>query len=155
MSALPRTRHGTHDDGSTHERIDGVVIGVVAPGPDDTLRVTLPIRGMEGPWAARAAGDTSGLCPGDEVCVAFEEGDASRPIVLGRIVARPERASTPRADDKTPKTLRLEADEQILLRCGKATLTLSRDGKVVARGSAILTRSSGPNRIKGASVQIN
>jgi hypothetical protein len=48
-----------------------------------------------------------------------------------------------------------EAKEEIVLRCGKASITLTRAGKVLIRGAYLLNRSSGVNRIKGGSVQIN
>jgi len=49
----------------------------------------------------------------------------------------------------------IEARERIVLRCGKASITLTRAGKVIIRGAYVSTRSSGANRIKGGSVQIN
>lgn len=51
--------------------------------------------------------------------------------------------------------LELRADREISLRCGKASITLTRAGKVLIRGAYLLARSSGVNRIKGGSVQIN
>jgi hypothetical protein len=47
------------------------------------------------------------------------------------------------------------AKEQVVLRCGKASITLTRAGKVLIRGAYLLSRSSGVHRIKGGSVQIN
>jgi hypothetical protein len=47
------------------------------------------------------------------------------------------------------------AKKEIVLRCGKASITLTRAGKVLIRGIYLLSRSSGVNRIKGGSVQIN
>ena len=47
------------------------------------------------------------------------------------------------------------AREQIELRCGKASIILTRAGKIIIRGAYLLNRSSGVNRIKGGSVQIN
>ena len=49
----------------------------------------------------------------------------------------------------------LTAGREIVLRCGEASITLTRAGKVLIRGTYILTRSSGANRIKGAAVEIN
>lgn len=42
-----------------------------------------------------------------------------------------------------------------MLRCGKASITLTRSGKIILRGTYISSRSSGVIRIKGGSVQIN
>ena len=44
---------------------------------------------------------------------------------------------------------------QIVLRCGEASITLTRAGKVLIRGAYVLSRSSGTNRIQGGSVEIN
>jgi hypothetical protein len=49
----------------------------------------------------------------------------------------------------------LEGKEEVELRCGEATITLRANGKVLIRGAYVETRSSGTNRIKGGSVQIN
>jgi hypothetical protein len=49
----------------------------------------------------------------------------------------------------------LTAENEIVLRCGEASITLTRAGKILLRGSYLLSRSSGVNRIKGGSVQIN
>jgi hypothetical protein len=53
------------------------------------------------------------------------------------------------------KRVVLSAADEIVLRCGKSSITLTRAGKVVIRGAYLLSRASGVNRIKGASVQIN
>jgi len=45
-----------------------------------------------------------------------------------------------------------DAKKEIVLRCGKASITLTRAGKVLIRGAYLLNRSSGVNRIKGGSV---
>ena len=45
--------------------------------------------------------------------------------------------------------------EQLVLRCGKASITLTKAGKVLIDGSHVLSRSSGVNRVKGGSVQLN
>jgi hypothetical protein len=51
--------------------------------------------------------------------------------------------------------IELRAARQVVLRCGSASITLRRDGKIVLRGTDILSRSTGLNRIKGGAVQIN
>jgi hypothetical protein len=51
--------------------------------------------------------------------------------------------------------LRLEAKGEMILRCGRATITLREDGKVVIQGLDVLSRASRTNKLKGGSVQIN
>jgi hypothetical protein len=53
------------------------------------------------------------------------------------------------------KTMQLEAAQEIVLRCGKSSLTLRRDGKIVLRGTEIVSRASEANKIKGSTVKIN
>ena len=53
------------------------------------------------------------------------------------------------------RRLTLAAEKEIVLTCGKSSITLTRAGKVLIRGAYISSRSSGAHRIKGGSVQIN
>ena len=53
------------------------------------------------------------------------------------------------------ETLRLSADRQIELKCGQSRLLLRADGKVEISGTYVLSRSRGPNKIKGASIALN
>ncbi len=45
--------------------------------------------------------------------------------------------------------------DQIVLRCGKASITLTKEGKVILQGAYVSNQSSGVLRLKGGSVQIN
>lgn len=49
----------------------------------------------------------------------------------------------------------IEAEEEIVLKCGEASITLTKAGKILIRGKYVLTRSEGVNRIMGGSVQVN
>lgn len=53
------------------------------------------------------------------------------------------------------KRVVIDAQDEIVLRCGKASITLRRNGRIVIRGTYVETRAEGVNRIKGGSVQIN
>ena len=53
------------------------------------------------------------------------------------------------------KRVELRGEEEIVLTCGEASITLRRNGRIVVRGTYVETRSKGVNRIKGGSVQIN
>lgn len=53
------------------------------------------------------------------------------------------------------KRVTIEGAEEITLKCGKASITLTKSGKILIRGTYLSNRSSGVNRILGGSVQIN
>ncbi|HLL03346.1 MAG TPA: DUF6484 domain-containing protein [Myxococcaceae bacterium] len=102
------------------------------------------------------------------VVLMFENGERSKPLILGlvqEVSASPlvdailEELPTPeRVEaivDGKPRIIEIEGEEEIVLRCGEASITLRRNGKILIRGSYVETRASGTNRIKGGSVQIN
>ena len=71
-------------------------------------------------------------------------------------------APVPRAQPSTTiealvdgKRVTIEAQDEIVLRCGQASITLRRNGRIVVRGTYVETRARGINRIKGGAVQIN
>ncbi len=53
------------------------------------------------------------------------------------------------------ETLRITAERDLELRCGQASITLRRDGRIVLNGTNVLSASRGPNRIKGATIALN
>jgi hypothetical protein len=53
------------------------------------------------------------------------------------------------------KRIVIDGKDEIVLRCGHASITLRRNGRVVIRGTYVESRSKGTNRIKGGSVLIN
>jgi hypothetical protein len=103
---------------------------------------------------------------GREVLLVFEGGDLSRPIITG-ILQLPEELRSQMHGltfhtGDNPREAQLDADrfvfsavKELVLRCGKATITLTQDGKVLIKGAYLLNSSSGVNRIRGGSVQIN
>lgn len=53
------------------------------------------------------------------------------------------------------RRVELEAADELVLRCGEASIVLTRDGRITIRGHYVETRARGTNRIRGGSVQIN
>ena len=49
----------------------------------------------------------------------------------------------------------VEGYERLELRCGKASIVLTAEGKVLVNGTYISSRSSGAHRIRGGSVEVN
>jgi hypothetical protein len=101
-------------------------------------------------------------CP---VLLLFEEGDPGRPIVVGLLRDQlPREAAAPDTEPAVQGPVEVEADgrrveveaaDELVLRCGQASIVLRRNGRVVIRGTYVETRAKGVNRIKGGSVLIN
>jgi len=93
------------------------------------------------------------------VALMFDGGDRDRPIVIGVLrgqAAWPLEAQLAQVEvDADGQRMVVSAKEQIVLRCGRASITLTKAGKVLIEGSYVLSRSTGVNRIKGGSVQLN
>lgn len=93
----------------------------------------------------------------------FEEGDPGRPIVVGLLrdeVPRPTTAPGTMPGSAVEveadgRRVEVEAADELVLRCGQASIVLRRNGRVIIRGTYVETRSKGVNRIKGGSVLIN
>lgn len=115
----------------------------------DPSRPELPAR------LARTVVDLHGGHVGRRVVLVFEGGDAAQPIVMG--VLRPSGAELPGpvTVESDGERMVMSARHQLVLRCGNASITLTRAGKVLIQGEYVLSRSNGVNRIKGGSIQLN
>lgn len=49
----------------------------------------------------------------------------------------------------------LHADCEILIECGASSIMLRKDGKIILKGTEIVSRASGRHKIRGASIEIN
>lgn len=151
--------------------ISGVRVGWIA-GFDVQRGVLVDFPGSAGPVPARS------IIPLDRQAVEravadrqgavlqFENGDPKLPVLMGLLQPTVQTPlldallAAPAEDSKLEakvdgKRVVIEGKDEIVLRCGQASITLRRNGKVVLRGTYLETRASGTNRIKGGSVQIN
>lgn len=144
----------------TTTRVTGVVLGrlLAVQGPDRAL-VALKGVGSSAPIAARRIAGLTTADIGREVALMFEDGDPAKPTIIGLVEVAPfpqsEEGDLTRQVVFEAETIVFSGEKEIVLRCGEASVTLRRDGKVLIRGAYLLSRSSGVNRIKGGSVQIN
>jgi hypothetical protein len=99
-----------------------------------------------------------------EALVVFDGGRSDKPIIIGLLQSDDEAAESltkpsplKPAAGNTPaqESVLIEALAELVLKCGVGSLTLRKDGKIVLRGTHLLSRSSGPIRIKGGHVEIN
>jgi len=141
---------------SSPRRLDGVVIGaLVGFAKDGVPLVDFSGNPQDNPVLARTIAAVSGEDVGREVALLFEGTDPVKPILIG-LMAQPQQQRPRRVSvDRDGERLELTADREIVLRCGDASITLTRAGKVLIRGAYVSSHSKGVNKIKGGAVHIN
>ncbi|RPI72407.1 MAG: hypothetical protein EHM45_22290 [Desulfobacteraceae bacterium] len=97
-----------------------------------------------------------------QVLLVLENNDPALPIIIDMIYSLVDEITEASLDTQKPqealidgKRIILEAEEEIVLRCGQASILLKKDGQIVIRGTNLLSRSSGPNKVKGATIAFN
>jgi hypothetical protein len=148
-------------------RLHGVVLGTLVDLDESNVPVVdFPTNSAGRHLQARSIITLSPKDVGREVALMFEAGDPLRPLVMGVIQHPDERLpafpGVISSESQSPLEVQVDGERivltgktEVVLRCGKASITLTRAGKVIIRGAYLLSRSSGVNRIKGGSVQIN
>lgn len=128
--------------------------------PDGKVRIALPAFGMADLHATPVCA-VHALREGGHVAVMFEQGDTARALVLGPMAQAPAHdmpayGPTPAHDAIIDnERIVIQAEQEIELRCGEAAIILTRDGRILLRGSDITSHASTTQRIRGGSVQIN
>jgi hypothetical protein len=140
--------------------LPGVVVGTLVAIADAGRSPLVLFSGLHGETAvpARSVVDLHGEHVGKEVVLSFENGDATRPIVMGLLhdeSNRPLSAAGQVEVDTDGQRMIVAAREQLVLRCGEASITLTKAGKILIEGSYVSSQSGGVNRIKGGSIQLN
>ncbi len=98
---------------------------------------------------------------GRQVLVIFENGDPDLPVIIGLMeslvenILEMEKPREPVQVTIDKKKHLIEAEEEITLKCGNASITLNKHGKIVIKGAELISRASGTNKIKGSNIQLN
>ena len=153
-------------DQKEDNKIDGVIIGrVVTIDKNGTIYVDYFNNPEEEPLEAFTTFSLNKGDIGKDIALVFKNGNPRHPIVMGLIISNNkngagENKSDGMIDEKIEiiadkKRIIFNAEKEITLKCGKASITLTSAGKILIRGKYLSSRSSGVNKIKGGSVQIN
>ena len=140
------------------DSISGVVTGTLVGFATSSAKplVTFPHSPLQAVAAATVV-DLNGSHVGKDVVLQFGSGDPLRPIVMGvlRDCDGSSQALPVVELDADGDRMTVIAKDQLVLRCGKASITLTKAGKVLIQGTYVSSRSSGVMRIKGGSIQLN
>src|SRR3954470_8832505 len=126
----------------------GVVVGELIGITDDGRTPLVVFPGQRGSAAihARSVLDLHGAHVGGQVVLAFEGADPGKPIIMGLI------RDSLNSDQQRPRHVEVERDgertivsakTQLVLRCGKASITLTHAGKILLDGTYVSSRSTG------------
>ncbi|MCU0924804.1 MAG: DUF6484 domain-containing protein [Hydrogenophaga sp.] len=140
----------------------GLVVGSI---DGTTCWVTYPENPSAQAQRAAVLKHVGEVLPGQSVLLQFVSGDMPFPIVAGILpemdattllsTLAPDALAAPVTLEINGDTLTLSARQRITLRCGKASLVMNADGSIELRGTELLSRASGQNAVRGASVSLN
>jgi hypothetical protein len=65
------------------------------------------------------------------------------------------RADRPDSFEIVGRSVTLVGREEVVLRCGEASLALRADGQMTLKGKNLMSRASETNKVRGATVLIN
>jgi len=140
------------------------VVGTISEmSPDGTPIVLVPGRseGLEArccvPEAAVPAPDA---LVGAKVLLLFVAEAHSRPIIVGFVRERlwsdpPESRLVVKAPANSAETVVIEAEKQLVLKCGEGSINMESDGRIVIKGRQLTSRATEANKVRGAVVLIN
>jgi hypothetical protein len=86
------------------------------------------------------------LGPGDTVLVHEPTAPEERGCVLGKVA---------RYRDSSRRAVELVAEDGLTLRCGGASVTLKKTGKILLKGIDIVSHARRKQRLRGGSIQLN
>ncbi|UXH78775.1 DUF6484 domain-containing protein [Roseateles amylovorans] len=136
----------------------GVVVAEFC-GIDEQGHPRIRLPNATAPVIARTTIALPRRAAGQQALVFHDASASGGPIITGLL-----REPQPLAAEPSAMPFELEIDDervvlnagrQLVLRCGQASITLTREGKILLRGTYVCSQSSGVHRINGASVEIN
>ncbi|HEX5746938.1 MAG TPA: DUF6484 domain-containing protein [Archangium sp.] len=172
---MPMNSLGAGSDDGMREPIWGSRLGWIV-GMDEAGWVLVDFEGNSAgrPLAARRTVPLEpetlqdAIATRQRAVLLVENGDPLMPLVVGleqtpsptplldAVLAQPAPTEEqPMEAHVDGKRVVIEGQDEIVLRCGQASITLRRNGRVVIKGIQLESHASGTHRIKGGAVQVN
>jgi hypothetical protein len=114
---------------------------IVVDSDASDAEVVCEVLHTGGPWEL-------GLAPKDVVLCWQPDPDLPRGVILGRI-------GISHGAPDCPDELVLEAGRSLTLRVGDGSITIRADGKILIKGTDLVSHAQRTNRIRGGAVAIN
>ena len=145
--------------------IDGVRVGLlVSVEKNGQIVVDYPDNPVR-PLPARSILTLTMADESKEILLTFENGNPQLPIIIGLIQKQPVITETLKEvllNRENVKDISLDgeriifdAKKEIVLRCGEGSVIIRKDGKIIIKGTNLVSRAKATNKIKGAAVNIN
>jgi Domain of unknown function (DUF6484) len=137
----------------------GMIVGELVALVGERREPLLVYEGTQAARIAKSIVDLHKVHIGKSVLIGFERGLVDRPVVIGVLVSiagwpiQPQPAQVTVEADGT--RLLIEAEREMTLRCGTASITMTSDGRITLRGTQVVSHAEGANRIRGGSVELN
>lgn len=117
-------------------------------------------RKLPGVAVTPTAGSWLHVIEGDQVAVSVGRGGTMCFITghIGKVresLVGGDGAASARPAERGGEHLVLEAAEGITLRAGEGSITIRKDGKILIKGSDLVSHAKRMNRVKGGAVSIN
>lgn len=120
--------------------------------------VNFPGNPSQGPIAAMSTVPINFAQKGRIVVLVFDQNDPLRPIITGVIRTKSETVQEEGANNSVEidgEEITFTSRKKTVIRCGSASITMTREGKVIIKGDYVLSSSTGFNQIKGGAIVIN
>lgn len=146
--------------GKAHGVAIGRIVGNAKGTGKDGVLIVVPALG-DATLTARVACALPESCVGRECAVLFEDGNPTRPLVMGLLLTatNPAESAVYRREEPEIRVdgerVVIEANQELELRCGESVILLQRDGRIEIRGNYVTSQATATQRIRGGSVHIN
>lgn len=133
-------------------QVNGIVVGTLVHRDEARMPfVDFSMNPTGHPLPARTTVELKEDHDGRDVALMFEQNDVRKPIIIG-LMHVPSSTVEVAVDGAVQE---VTAEKELLLRCGKSSILLRQDGKIIIKGENILSRARMTNKVKGGSIQLN